>query len=193
MKFRDRKKGTPIKGMVVRPEIRSLTRFVKARRRRTFAVVLAGIVACTSTYAMILPALTLDDRMMTQIPGFHVQNRGTAAETMGYQVNEETGAVAGEQIDGAEHIHDESCYDEEGTLICDLPEQENSSETESSEVIDTEVSESAEADAQAEKDEPMTADSTGAESVSVSEGSANNPSVETENESDAVDVRIEES
>ena len=105
---------------------------MKNRRVRLASIVFACIVVFTTTYALILPAITLEKDEANQMAGVHFV--GTEAELLSCQskIHQHTDScfemVDGEkklicgQADYVYHTHDENCYDADGNLICDLPE-----------------------------------------------------------------------
>ena len=88
----------------------------RARRRVWHSVltVLASIVVFATTYALILPAITMtavhvhDESCYTQVTT-------TEKEILACPVSAESGLVV-------VHRHDSHCYDEDGMLACPLPE-----------------------------------------------------------------------
>lgn len=88
----------------------------RARRRVWHSVltVLASIVVFATTYALILPAITMtavhvhDESCYTQVTT-------TEKEILACPVSAESGLVV-------VHRHDSRCYDEDGMLACPLPE-----------------------------------------------------------------------
>ena len=88
----------------------------RARRRVWHSVltVLASVVVFATTYALILPAITMtavhvhDESCYTQVTT-------TEKEILACPVSAESGLVV-------VHRHDSRCYDEDGMLACPLPE-----------------------------------------------------------------------
>ena len=86
---------------------------VQRRRWRRVLTFLAAVVVFCTTYALILPAITM-----------------TAAHTHDESCYTQLTAVAKEQLAcpaaasgmAAVHRHDARCYDENGELLCPLPE-----------------------------------------------------------------------
>ena len=115
----------------------------RSRRHRGWqrvVSVLAGIVVFVTTYALILPAITLEDETFCGIEEHtHDENCYTLVnatqlgdlictyETLGVHVHSETcydaeGNLTCGQADYVVHSHGDSCYDAEGNLVCQLPE-----------------------------------------------------------------------
>ena len=106
---------------------------MKDRTRRYFAMALAGVVVFTTTYALILPAITLEREEAARMPGMTVGTHATATlldckqpvhqhtDACYAEVNGEKKLVCG-QADYVYHTHDANCYDADGNLICKLPE-----------------------------------------------------------------------
>ncbi len=97
---------------------RDVKKFQKRRTRRrvwhSVLTVLASVVVFATTYALILPAITMtaahahDESCYTQVTT-------TEKETLACPVSAESGLVV-------VHRHDSRCYDEDGMLACPLPE-----------------------------------------------------------------------
>ena len=97
---------------------RDVKKFQKRRARRrvwhSVLTVLASVVVFATTYALILPAITMtaahahDESCYTQVTT-------TEKETLACPVSAESGLVV-------VHRHDSRCYDEDGMLACPLPE-----------------------------------------------------------------------
>lgn len=119
------------------PEAEQYTR--QTRRRRIWQKIvgtLACIVVFCTTYALILPAITMEKEFLcgmeehTHGEGCHVQNAPmlncTYASLGVHTHSTECAGENGEWICGCvdyiAHEHDTSCYDEAGGLICQLPE-----------------------------------------------------------------------
>lgn len=89
------------------------------RRWYKLMMVLASIVVFCTTYALILPAITLEQQC--QIPEHqHTDDCYTRITTVTHQ--EFACHWDGQSV--IIHQHDSYCYDENGTLQCDLPEVE---------------------------------------------------------------------
>ena len=88
------------------------------RKKRWYRVVtcLAAVVVFCTTYALILPAITLEKKC--EIPEHtHTEACYTKATTQ-----EKRNLACGVDADTVIHHHDSSCYDENGNLWCLLPE-----------------------------------------------------------------------
>lgn len=115
----------------------------KNRRKSTWkriVSVLACIVVFCTTYALILPALTLEKDVEcgleehTHTEACYIRDDSSApevlvctAETLGLHVHTDACiGIDGEYICGYSdfviHSHNEYCYDESGMLVCTLPE-----------------------------------------------------------------------
>ena len=106
-------------------EAEKYTRAQKRKKRRNVGVaVLACLVALGMVYALILPAITLENAEAT--PGHtHTAQCYTQVTTARKRVPicDPEGLFV--------HRHDEACYDESGKLWCPLPEMEAHTHTES--------------------------------------------------------------
>ena len=89
-------------------------RFLRKRWQKVVAV-LAGIVVFGTTYALILPAITMEDEHFCGLEE-HLEHTDECYELVRTQICpfEEREA----------HVHTEECYGEEKTLTCTLPEGE---------------------------------------------------------------------
>lgn len=89
------------------------------RRRRSRWKKIVGVMACIvvfcTTYALILPAITLgkDDTVLECPVSVHQHEAGCYGDD---------GSLICGQADYVIHTHDESCYDADGNLVCRLPE-----------------------------------------------------------------------
>lgn len=94
------------------------------RRRRWYKIVsaLACIVVFCTTYALILPALTMETPRVLECPLVVHEHTADCYDAEG-------GLICG-QADFVVHTHDEDCYDEDGNLVCALPEIEAHEHTE---------------------------------------------------------------
>lgn len=94
------------------------------RRRRWYKIVsaLACIVVFCTTYALILPALTMETPRVLECPLVVHEHTADCYDAEG-------GLICG-QADFVVHTHDEDCYDEDGHLVCTLPEIEAHEHTE---------------------------------------------------------------
>lgn len=113
------------------------------RRRRIWQKVVGGlacaVVFCT-TYALILPAITMEKETICGLEEHTHTEACYAVETVGPTVEflcssegladhvhdwscyDEGGALSCGYADFVIHTHDDLCYDENGNLICPLPE-----------------------------------------------------------------------
>lgn len=90
------------------------------RKRRWYQVMtcLAAVVVFCTTYALILPAITLEKQC--QIPE-HIHTEACYTQV----TSREKRALACEvEADVVVHEHDAACWDENGNLVCSLPEIE---------------------------------------------------------------------
>ena len=116
--------------MLNRRYIDLIRKAMRSRTRRYFAMLLAGIITFTTTYALILPALTLEDQNAAKIPGMKVAKAEVLDCRMPVHQHDEScyKTVKGEktlvcgQADYVIHTHDANCYDKDGNLVCQLPE-----------------------------------------------------------------------
>ena len=121
------------KQSVFRPPIlKAMKQSMKNRTRRHFALALAGIVVFTTTYSLILPALTLENNTASKMAGLktgavqaelldcHVDVHQHTDDCYKMMDGEKT-LICG-QADYVLHTHDENCYDNDGNLVCTLPE-----------------------------------------------------------------------
>ena len=88
------------------------------RKKRWYRVVtcLAAVVVFCTTYALILPAITLEKKC--EIP----EHTHTEACYTKVTTQEKRNLACGVDADTVIHHHDSSCYDENGNLWCLLPE-----------------------------------------------------------------------
>ena len=88
------------------------------RKKRWYRVVtcLAAVVVFCTTYALILPATTLEKKC--EIP----EHTHTEACYTKVTTREKRNLACGVEADTVIHYHDSSCYDENGNLWCLLPE-----------------------------------------------------------------------
>lgn len=92
----------------------------RTHRRRTWKTVisvLACIVVFCTTYALILPAITMTDD--NQVLDCSINIHQHTADCY----DDEYNLICGE-ADFVIHTHDSSCFDAEGNLVCKLPEIE---------------------------------------------------------------------
>lgn len=88
------------------------------RKKRWLTVVTclaAAVVFCT-TYALILPAITLEKEQVSDY-SYEVHQHDVSC------YDAEGNVICG-YADYAVHTHDENCYDEDGSLVCELEEIE---------------------------------------------------------------------
>lgn len=104
-------------------------KYAKAHRRekRWYRVVtcLAAVVVFCTTYALILPAITLEKKC--EIP----EHTHTDACYTQVTTREKRNLICTVKADTVIHHHDSACYDENGNLWCTLPEIEAHAHTES--------------------------------------------------------------
>lgn len=142
--------------------IKALTdRFLSSKWRSRRQKVLAGLMAFVvfvTTYALILPAITLDVRTAETEPGIEAEQ--TAEETLG-QVQDESYLAAGQQIGegaAAESAADESVSGQEATSAEAAAELESASDltkgtdAENSQAADTETAVAIAADTDTEEE-----------------------------------------
>lgn len=88
----------------------------KKRWQRVVTCMAAAVVFCT-TYALILPAITMTDAHQVLACSLDIHEH--TASCYDSQCN----AICGE-ADFVLHTHNSDCYDAEGNLVCELPEIE---------------------------------------------------------------------
>lgn len=88
------------------------------RRRRWYHIVtaLSCVVVFCTTYALILPAITMERPQVLDCP--------LTVHAHTADCYDETGALACGQADFVVHTHASACYDAHGQLVCPLPELE---------------------------------------------------------------------
>ena len=119
----------------------------RKRLRHRVVTVLAGVVVFCTTYALILPAITLEkqcdipehthtDACYAQVKS--VEKRVPACSAKTLEIHQHTadccdadGNPTCGYADFVVHSHDSTCYDENGVLWCPLPEVEVHQHTES--------------------------------------------------------------
>ena len=119
----------------------------RKRLRHRVVTVLAGVVVFCTTYALILPAITLEkqcdipehthtDACYAQVTSVEKRVPVCSAETL--EIHRHTadcydadGNLTCGYADFVVHSHDSTCYDENGVLWCPLPEVEVHQHTES--------------------------------------------------------------
>lgn len=99
----------------MRRQLAAILRSQRQRRvwRRIFSVLACIVVFCT-TYALILPAITLENPAVLDC-SYEVHEHNEACY-------DEAGNIVCGQADYAVHIHSDECYNADGDLICPLPE-----------------------------------------------------------------------
>ena len=116
------------------PRDRYRRRRLRKRWHKVMTVLCALVVFCT-TYALILPAITLekgcqipehthDDGCYTQVTSRDETTLACTAQVHSHEASCQN--AAGELICGYAdflvHVHEDGCYDETGALVCTLPE-----------------------------------------------------------------------
>ena len=96
--------------------------YSKAHRRKTLwyraVTCLAAVVVFCTTYALVLPAITLEKKC--EIP----EHTHTDACYTQVTTREKRNPICAVKADVVVHRHDSACYDAEGNLWCTLPEVE---------------------------------------------------------------------
>lgn len=123
--------------------LRGVKQYNASRKRRKnwqkVVMLMACVVVFCTTYALILPAITMEGQQC-QIPEHtHTDECYTLKTTSTRQVlhctyeslgvhqhtedcyDDDGNLICGEE-DFVAHTHDENCYDENGVLVCELPE-----------------------------------------------------------------------
>ena len=113
---------------------------IKRRRKSRWHKVvttMAGVVVFCTTYALILPAITLEQEAFcgleehTHTEACYTQTQqrtlictpeSLGVHTHGAECLDEDGNVVCGQADYVVHTHDDTCVDAEGTLVCTFPE-----------------------------------------------------------------------
>ena len=94
---------------------RSLEKWARLHKRnriiRGFALTLSCIVIFTTTYALILPAITVDEEAAEGLPGFYLEDPGEE------QIENEQGNAAGAPEEGALEVLPSSASSEEEILL----------------------------------------------------------------------------
>lgn len=116
------------------PRDRYRRRRLRKRWHKVMTVLCALVVFCT-TYALILPAITLekgcqipehthDDGCYTQVTSRDETTLACTAQVHSHEASCQN--AAGELVCGYAdflvHVHEDGCYDETGALVCTLPE-----------------------------------------------------------------------
>ena len=96
--------------------------FRHSRAGRNLSLVLAGVVVFATTYSLILPALTLEEDSLAEMPGLHLGQKAEVVEILDCPKEEHTHTDACLPAEGGdgnvvcgqeEHIHSDNCYHEE--------------------------------------------------------------------------------
>ena len=94
--------------------------YSKAHRRKTLwyraVTCLAAVVVFCTTYALILPAITLEKKC--EIP----EHTHTDACYTQVTTREKRNPICAVKADVVVHRHDSACYNADGSLCCTLPE-----------------------------------------------------------------------
>lgn len=116
------------------PRDRFRRRRMRKRWHKVMTVLCALVVFCT-TYALILPAITLekgcripehthDDGCYTQVTSRQETTLACTAQVHSHEAScqNATGELICGYADFLVHVHEAGCYDETGALVCPLPE-----------------------------------------------------------------------
>ena len=116
------------------PRDRYRRRRTQKRWRKVMTVLCALVVFCT-TYALILPAITLekgcqipehthDDGCYTQVTSREESTLACTAQVHSHEAScyDAAGELICGYADFLVHVHEDGCYDETGALVCTLPE-----------------------------------------------------------------------
>ena len=110
----------------------------RKRLRHRVVTVLAGVVVFCTTYALILPAITLEKQCDIPAQVTSVEKRVPVCSAETLEIHRHTadcydadGNLTCGYADFVVHSHDSTCYDENGVLWCPLPEVEVHQHTES--------------------------------------------------------------
>ena len=107
---------------------------VQKKRWKQIVSVLACIVVFCTTYALILPAITMTGAYCGQEEHTHSVEAGCYTEGEAHVHTEdcyqEERVLTCGLAETEGHTHDDSCYDEEGNLICEQEEAEAHTHTE---------------------------------------------------------------
>ena len=118
-------------------KIRRILRNRRTRRLLARVVsVTAALVVFVTTYALVLPAITMETNVLCGMEAHeHTDDCYTEElicgleESPGHTHDESCYEVSQIQVCRAEeHQHDQSCYDDEGNLTCQLEEHEHTDE-----------------------------------------------------------------
>lgn len=116
------------------PRDRYRRRRLRKRWHKVMTVLCALVVFCT-TYALILPAITLekgcripehthDDGCYTQVTSREETTLACTAQVHSHEAScyDAAGELVCGYADFLVHVHEDGCYDETGALVCTLPE-----------------------------------------------------------------------
>lgn len=95
------------------------TEHKKRRIWRRVVTALSGVVIFCTTYALILPAITMDSKKYLVCAAEDIAEHTHTDECW----NDEDELICG-YADFVVHEHEEICYDKKGKLVCDFPEIE---------------------------------------------------------------------
>lgn len=95
------------------------TEHKKRRVWRRVVTALSGVVIFCTTYALILPAITMDSKKYLVCAAEDIAEHTHTDECW----NDEDELICG-YADFVVHEHEEICYDKKGKLVCDFPEIE---------------------------------------------------------------------
>lgn len=96
--------------------------FLHRKEWRRVVSTLACIVVFITVYALILPAITAEHRIL---------ECGVEVHSHDQTCYDESGALICGKVDCVVHTHDDNCYDSDGKLICELPEIQEHQHTDS--------------------------------------------------------------
>lgn len=102
------------------------TEHKKRRIWRRVVTALSGVVIFCTTYALILPAITMDSKKYLVCAAEDIAEHTHTDECW----NDEDELICG-YADFVVHEHEEICYDKKGKLVCDFPEIEEHEHTRS--------------------------------------------------------------
>lgn len=112
----------------------------RKRRWQRVVTALSGVVVFCTTYALILPAITMEKKCEipehTHTDACYQQTAGKRVPACSLELHQHTedcydgeGNLICGYADFVVHRHDSSCYDENGALWCPLPEMEEHQHT----------------------------------------------------------------
>lgn len=96
--------------------------FLHRKEWRRVVSTLACIVVFITVYALILPAITAEHKIL---------ECGVTVHSHDQTCYDENGALICGKVDYVVHTHDDACYDSDGELICELPEIQEHQHTDS--------------------------------------------------------------